>query len=269
MPDLITLAEQGHVLIASWHADNPLTGQPSWDMTDRDKVTELTDPDGGSPAYDDFWGDWDEVIATVGQASRRGRADHPPPAARGERPVVLVGAPGPGGLQGAVDPAAHPGRGRRDAQRALALRRCPGHLRRSQDPLELLPEVDFAGIDTYDCEQPGTRAERLECGGGNDYADDLVDLTSYAELEGGGAADEPLRGRPAVQLRRVLGPEHRHDDAHRERLPPVYAMFWFDDQREGRPPMAKQLASLQGGTEWLASCPEALCDVSGGYRSLV
>jgi hypothetical protein len=42
---------------------------------------------------------------------------------------------------------------------------------------------------------------------------------------------------------------------------PVYAMFWFDDQRSGRPPMSKQLASLQGGPELLASCSEALCYV--------
>ena len=51
-----------------------------------------------------------------------------------------------------------------------------------QDPLALLPEVDFAGLDTYDCEQPGTRAEELECGGGKDYAEDLVDFTSYSDL---------------------------------------------------------------------------------------
>ena len=95
VPDLITLGEQGHVLVATWHADNPFSGQPSWDMTDTDKVAELTDPAGGGAGLR-------QVLVRLGRdhrhrrsAARCGRADHPSSAARGQRPVVLVGSPGP------------------------------------------------------------------------------------------------------------------------------------------------------------------------------
>ena len=172
VPDLIQLAEQGHVLIGSWHADNPWTGQPYFDLTDRDKIAELLDPDGGSSAYERFWGDVDEGIATIQRFSDAGVpiilrplheangewfwwAHHEPEVFK-ELWTQLRTRVEDAGLHNvlwhfAAAPVTYDG---------------------VMDPLELLPEVDFAGIDTYDCEQPGTRAERLECGGGNDYSDD-------------------------------------------------------------------------------------------------
>ena len=261
VPDLIQLAEQGHVLIGSWHADNPWTGQPYFDLTDREKFDELIAPEGGSPAFDTFWEDWDEVIAAVQRFSDAGVpiilrplheangewfwwAHHDPEVFK-ELWTQLRTRVEDAGLHNvlwhfAAAPVTYDG---------------------VMDPLELLPEVDFAGIDTYDCEQPGTRAERLECGGGKNYEADQVDLTSYAELAG---------AAPRMSLSEV-GPQFSFDGSWdpsivttsviEQGFQPVYAMFWFDDQRSGRPPMSKQLASLQGGPELLASCSGALCYV--------
>ena len=259
VPDLITLAEQGHVLTASWHVDNPWTGQPYFDLTDREKVAELLAPGGGSAAYDRFWGDWDEVIAALQRFSGAGVPVivRPLHEANGEwfwwahnDPAVFKELWAQ--LRTRVEEA--------DVHNVLwHFAAAPVTYGGVMDPLEMLPEVDFAGIDTYDCEQPGTRDERLECGGGGDFTDDAVDLTTYAELE---------RAVPRMSLSEV-GPQFSYDGSWdpsivitsltEQGLQPVYALFWFDDQRDGRPQMSKQLASLQGGPELLASCSQALC----------
>ncbi len=264
VPDLITLAEQGHVLVASWHADNPFTNQPSWDMTDTDKVTELTDPAAGSAAYDAFWADWDEIIATVGRLRDAGV------------PIILRPlheANGQWFWWAHQDPAVF-----KELWTQLRTRvedagmhnvlwhfaAAPRTYNEIQDPLALLPEVDFAGLDTYDCEQPGTRAEELECGGGRDYEEDLVDFTSYADLSAAVPRMSLSEVGPQFSFDGSWDPSTVTTTAVENGFRPVYAMFWFDDQREGRPPMAKQLASLEGSKEWLGTCQEALCDVSGG-----
>ena len=264
VPDLITLGEQGHVLVATWHADNPFSGQPSWDMTGTDKVAELTDPAGGGLAYDRFWSDWDEVIATVGRLRDAGV------------PIILRPlheANGQWFWWAHQDPAVF-----KELWTQMRTRvedagmhnvlwhfaAAPRTYNEIQDPLSLLPETDFAGLDTYDCEQPGTRAEELECGGGRDYSEDLVDFTSYADLQGAVPRMSLSEVGPQFSFDGSWDPSTVTTSAVENGFRPVYAMFWFDDQREGRPPMAKQLASLQGGKEWLSTCTQALCDVSGG-----
>ena len=264
VPDLITLAEQGHVLVATWHADNPFSGQPSWDMTDTDKVAELTDPAGAGLAYERFWSDWDEIIATVGRLRDAGV------------PIILRPlheANGQWYWWAHQDPAVF-----KELWTQMRTRvedagmhnvlwhfaAAPRTYNEIQDPLALLPEVDFAGLDTYDCEQPGTRAEELECGGGRDYSEDMVDFTSYADLQGAVPRMSLSEVGPQFSFDGSWDPSTVTTSAVENGFRPVYAMFWFDDQREGRPPMAKQLASLQGGKEWLSTCTQALCDVSGG-----
>jgi hypothetical protein len=267
VPDLITLAEQGHVLTATWHADNPWTGEYSDDLTNQDRVAELLDPDDPSdPAYTKFWGDWDDAIDAIGRLRDAGM------------PIIvrpLHEANGGWFWWGQLDPALYKElwAEMRARVEAAGLHNVLWHFAAAprtwegiQDPLELLPtgEVDFAGIDTYDCEQPGTRAEKQECGGPADYSADEVELASYEELQ---------QQAPRMSISEV-GPQFSFDGSWDPSIvttsvvdrgfTPAYAMFWFDDQRAGRPPMSKQLSSLQGGKEWLASCPEALCDVSGG-----
>lgn len=261
VPDLIQLAEQGHVLIASWHADNPWTGGSFDDLTDADKIDELIDPDGASPAYAAFWAHWDEVIASIQRFSEAGV------------PIVLRPlheANGQWFWWAHHDPSVFKELWTQMRTRVedAGLHNVLWHFAAApvtydgiMDPLELLPEVDFAGLDTYDCEQPGTRAERLECGGPNDYSDDLVDLTSYAELEGAVSRMSLSEVGPQFSFDGSWDPSIVTTTLVDQGFQPVYAMFWFDDQRSGRPPMFKQLASLQGGPELLASCSGALCYV--------
>jgi hypothetical protein len=263
VPDLVTLGEQGHVLTASWHPDNPWTGQGSWDLTDGNRLAELVAADGSGKAYDAFWGAWDQAVDALARLGEAGVPVIVRPLHEGNGQWFWWAGQDPAIYRQLYDAL----RERAEAAGAHNLLWAFAAAGRTydgiQDPLDLLPDVDLAGIDTYDCEQPGTRDERLECGGGGDYSEDVVDLTSYAEL----AAAVPRTALTEV------GPQFSYDGSWRpsvvtrsvaaQGLSPVYAMFWFDDQREGRPPMSKQISSLRGGREWLASCADALCDISG------
>ena len=262
VPDLIELAQDGYVLTATWHADNPWTGGDSWDLTDNDRIGDLLAAEGGTRANRRFWRDWDEALAAIEQLRDSGV------------PIILRPlheANGPWFWWGHHDPAVFTDlwaamRGRVDD---AGLHNVLWHYSAApktwegiQNPLEILPQVDFAGLDTYDCEQPGNRAEYDECGGRADYSPDLVELASYAEL---------AERVPRMSLSEV-GPQFSFDGSWDPGIVttrvtelgfrPAYALFWFDDRRTGRPPMAKQLSSLKGAEAWLAACPEALCDVS-------
>lgn len=263
VPDLTTLGEQGHLLVGSWHADNPWTGTADpGDLTDSDRFTELLGPDGSSAARDRFWAGWDAAIVVMKRLQDADLALIVRPLHEGNGNWFWWGHHPPADYQQVYaamqERAANAGVHNVLWGFSAANRTYDG----IQEPTELLPDVDIAGIDTYDCEQPGTRDERLECGGGGGYVPDQVDLTSYASLQ---------EAAPRMALSEV-GPQFSYDGSWspatittsvvQNGLSPVYALLWFDDQRQGRPPMSKQIASLQGGTEWLASCPDALCDVS-------
>lgn len=250
---LLELAADGVVLTASWHTTNPATGQDSFDVSWRD-LGALLDPE--TPQAQAFWADYDAKLDLLRrlQSGEDGRFQ---PAAVLFRP--LHEANGDWFWWSAPDPATYRAlwaEMQEHAAEAGVHNIVWGWSANARthdeiiDPMTLVPErVDLVGLDSYD---PVT-----------DDGPPGLDLTGLAEL----AAAHP---RAAIA---ETGPHGSKDGAWDPRviaqsalaagLRPTYALLWFDDGNgndgfTGR----KQIASLQGGRAWLATCPDGLCPLS-------
>lgn len=249
--DLAALAADGVVLTASWHAANPWTGGPAFD-TGGGRLEELLDDD--SPAAQRFRAEWADALALLARLQEQGAAVLVRPLHEAGGDWFWWGRPDPATYRALFadlqEQAADAGVHNLLWAYGAAVRTWEG----VDEPTSLLPgRIDLAGLDTYDCETP-----HPDCGGlaADELAQDRVDLTGYAAL---------AAAAPRVALTEV-GPHHSPDGAWdpvvvprtlaEQGLRAAYAMFWFDDDG-GR----KQLSSLRGGREWLASCPEGLCKV--------
>lgn len=236
---LVALAQQGTVLVATWHADNPHTGGNYADRSWHD-VRSLLDP--STPEYARFWADFDARLELLRRFQDAG--------------VALVFRPlheangdwfwwsGPGAaiykqLYAAMQARAWSA-GIHDLLWGYSFNAVTGgHI---SAPAALLPRhVDLAGIDSYDAESPGQAKDRVPLEG---YGSVATKVRRMAFFEVGPQDSRDGDWNPAVISRSARKLGHR----------PLWAMLWFDDQT-GR----KQISSLQGGKTWLGACPQGLC----------
>jgi len=251
---LLTLADQGAVLTASWHATNPATGKP---YTDRSwhRLADLLDD--STPAAQAFWADYDEKLDLLARFQDGDGGRH--------RRTAVVFRPlheANGGFfwWGKPDPKVYRKVWARMQQRAwdagvhnivwaYSGNRWTSGVR---DPGTLVPAaVDLGGLDTYDPEKGADNArDHLWLEG---YSSVRAKVSRMALTEVGPHGSKDGSWRPAVVTRTVRARD----------LSPAWAMFWFDDGTgsdgvTGR----KQISSLDGGPAWLASCPNGLCPTS-------
>lgn len=251
--ELLTYADAGAVLTASWHATNPVTGGP---FTDRrwHRLADLLDP--STTAARAFWADYDEKLGLLarfqdgdgGRHRRTAVVFRPLHEANGD--FFWWGKPDPvvyrkvwARMQARAGAA-----GVHNIVWAYSGNRWTSGVR---DPATLVPTaVDLGGLDTYDPEK------------GADNGLDRLWLEGYGAIE---------REVPRMALTEV-GPHGSRDGSWKpsvitrtvraRSLSPAWAMLWFDDGT-GKDGVTgkKQISSLDGGPAWLASCPNGLCSL--------
>ncbi len=249
---LLTLADQGADLTASWHATNPGNGKP---YTNR-KWTNLRAllDDSTQPAKR-FWADYDEKLELLsrfedgdgGRHRRTAVVFRPLHEANGD--FFWWGKPDPTVYRKlwarmqrrAADAGVH------NIVWAYAANRWTAGVK---DPRSLVPAaVDLGGLDSYDPEKgDANRKDRLWLEG----YDRVHPVPRMALTEVGPHGSRDGSWDPAVITRTV----------HRSGISPVWSLLWFDD---GSGPDGvtgvKQIASLDGGRAWLRTCPNGLCAI--------
>lgn len=252
---LLDRAKAGAVLVASWHATNPVTGEPYGSKPiNLDRVTTP-----GTAVYDRFWADWDtklDLLKRFQEGDSDGNGDNG--AIDGERTAVVVrplhevngdffwwGKPKPATYRKvwSMMQSAAAAKGVTNIVWAYSGNRKTST---TTDPGLYVPaNVDIGGLDAYD----------PETGKGN--AADVQPLEGYAAI-----AKKSTR----MALTEV-GPHTSNGDWNptvvqrtvvKARLSPLWAMLWFDDTGYAQAG-TKQITSLKGGKAWLASCFNALC----------
>lgn len=251
---LLTYADAGAVLTASWHATNPVTGEP---YTDRSwhRLADLLDD--ATPAAQAFWADYDEKLDLLARFQDGDGGRH--------RRTAVVFRPlheANGGFfwWGKPDPKVYRKVWARMQKRAwdagvhnivwaYSGNRWTSGVR---DPATLVPAaVDLGGLDTYDPEKGADNTkDRLWLEG---YSSIRSKVSRMALTEVGPHGSKDGSWKPSVVTRTVRA---RH-------LSPAWAMFWFDDG-SGKDGVTgkKQISSLDGGPAWLATCPNGLCLIS-------
>ncbi|MDO9486624.1 MAG: glycosyl hydrolase [Actinomycetota bacterium] len=237
--ELIARAKAGALLTATWHARNPQTGGNFDDRSWTDTAQLLN---AKSPSSTAFWANWDKQLRNLKRFQSAGVAVIVSPMHEaggdwfwwgGTKPVVYkqIWAQ----MQARASAA-----GVHNLLWAFAA--APKTRKEIVNPLALLPHaVDVVGIDTYQ----QTRTNPVPA----------VDITDYKSL----AARAPRMAITEVGPHGSDGswtPSVITSTVKANNLSPVYARLWFDDG-DGR----KQIASLKGGKEWLAGCPQGLCSL--------
>ncbi|MCL8026785.1 glycosyl hydrolase [Nocardioides bruguierae] len=246
--DLASLADQGVLLTASWHAPNPWTGGSSDDTTGQGQVAELLDT--GSAAGQAFWADYDRVLDRFAALGERGAAVLFRPLHEANGTWFWWG-----GADASTLTQLYAAMQDRAAERgvhnlAWAYSANVVSVGDESSVTAALPaRVDLVGIDSY-CDVSGSDGR---CTGSDGVAVDAVPVTGYSALSGTGL-------RAAFT---EIGPRHDYDGrfspvsvgnaAAAQADAPAYALFWFDDST-GR----KQIASLDGGLDWFTTCT-AVC----------
>ncbi|MBZ5740744.1 glycosyl hydrolase [Nocardioides mangrovi] len=242
---LVSLAQSGAVLTASWHAPNPHTGATDsyGDRSWHSLGALLRD----TPEAATFWAAYDEQLAVLADFQAAGV------------PVIfrpLHEANGDWFWWGRPKAATYKKLWAAMQQRAWAsgvhnLLWSYGFAADTRkgisDPTTLMPgAVDVAGIDSY---YPATGAHR-----GGSSAPPMSGYAAVAKLaprmaftEVGPAADSDGSWSPAV-ISTVAKAQKRR---------PAWSMLWVDDGSG-----LKQIASLSGGLSWLDTCTNGFCRLS-------
>jgi hypothetical protein len=238
--DLVTLAGQGTVLSATWHAVNPVSGGANHDRSWHN-LGALLDPN--TKAYTTFWADVDAKMALLHQLQDAGVAVVFRPFHEANGGWFWWGHP---------DAATYKALWRRLQARAAfddVHNIVWGYSFNAvtdkgvTDPVKLLPaHVDLAGIDAYDPETgKGNVDDRLPMAG---YAAVAAKVKRMAITEAGPYDSTSGNWRPVTIGTAARAPTSK----------PLWAMLWYDDGT-GK----KQISSLTGGLSWLDSCPNAFC----------
>ncbi|MDP2325959.1 MAG: glycosyl hydrolase [Gammaproteobacteria bacterium] len=236
---LIDRAKAGAVLTATWHARNPQTGGSSNDRSWTDTAQLL---DAKSLSSTVFWRNWDQQLKSMKRFQDAGVAVIVSP---------LHEAGGDWFWWGGTKATVYKQLWEQMQARASAagvhnllwaFAAAPKTREGIVNPALLLPHsVDIVGIDTYQ----QTRTDPVPA----------VDLTDYRSL----AARAPRMAFTEVGPHGSDGswtPSVISSTVKANKLRPVYARLWYDDS-DGR----KQIASLKGGKQWLAGCPDGLCSL--------
>lgn len=273
VPLLIDLAQDGAVLTASWHANNPHPGADDgpWDRS-WTSIAELLEP--GTTDYDTFW-DWydDGILPILAELAEAGVAvifrplheangshfwwgapDHDAPAADTQVWRAKYGELFARLQQHAWDAGVH--------NLLWHYSVVPDTWEGTDTAVGALPDaVDMAGLSAYDPDH--TAAERAVdqiLGSGHDVAQDA--LAAYGQLGAAVArvalAETGPQGSTGAWPAKVV-----ETDVEAAGITPAYALFWFDDgdgtggefDITGR----KQIGSLVGGKTWIATCPDGTC----------
>jgi len=249
---LLTLADEGAVLTASWHATNPGNGK-SYTNRKWTDLAELLD-ESTAPAQR-FWADFDEKLELLrrfetgdsGQHQRTAVVFRPLHEANGG--FFWWGKPNPKVYrkiwarmqERAADAGVH------NILWSYAANRWTSTVK---DPRPLVPDrVDLGGLDTYDPEKGKTNVkDRLWLEG---YTR-VKPVPRMALTEVGPHGSRTGSWKPAVVTRTV----------RKAGIQPAWAMFWFNDGN-GRDGVTgvKQISSLDGGDSWLRTCPNGLCAI--------
>lgn len=242
VPYLARLARRGMILTATWHPWNPVS---KGDQLDRrwTRIRDLLDPE--STASQAFWPRYDRGLGHLKRLQQAGAAVLFKPLHEAGGDWFWWGTPAP-----SVYRALYAEFQRRASAAgvhniawgyAAAPRNRPG----IADPVALIPErIDLVGVDIYD--------------------DEVYDTTDRLMLH-----DVRLlaRNAPRIALTEVgpyqsvdgdWNPAVITDTLRRHGIYMSFAMLW----RDGPDPVHRhQIASLAGGREWLASCPDGLCQI--------
>ena len=242
---LLALAEQGAVLSATWHAENPFTRGV--------RLKQLLDDT--TPAGQRFWADYDEKLELLARFSDGddGRFDWTPVVFR-----PFHEANGSWFWWGQPEPAVFEKLWTmlQDRAWAAAVHNLVWAFSANRvtsaaiDPRPLVPaRVDLGGLDSYDPEKGIThRKDRLWLEG---YAR-VTPVPRMALTEVGPHGSSTGDWDPRVITRTV----------RKTGIRPAWAMLWFDDGN-GRDGITgkKQIGSLSGGRAWLRTCPNGLCAI--------
>jgi hypothetical protein len=256
---LLELAEDGVVLTASWHTPNPGTGGDAYDRGWQD-LGALLSPQGPDQqrAHDAFWSEVDAKIALLERLQTGDGGTHEP-AAVVFRPFHEANGDWFWWAQG-TDPAAY-----RELYAAVQQRAADAGVHnivwgwsanarnddRITDPLTILPErVDVVGVDSY------------EPMAGRGAQDTQLNLAGLGELAGRVPRAAVTEAGPHGSRDGAWDPGVVAPSAQAVGVDPLYVMMWFDDGDAadgytGR----KQLGSLTGTDDLLASCPSGICSL--------
>lgn len=255
---LLDRAKAGAVLVASWHATNPVTGQPYG--SPRIGLGQLTTP--GNAAYDKFWADWESKLLLL-QRFQDGDSDGDGDDGQvdGERTAVVVRplheVNGAFFWWGQPDPTTYRKIWTEMQARAASagvhniVWAYSGNRRTTstKNPADYVPtQVDIGGLDSYD----------PETGRGN--APDVLGLEGYAAIDASPSVTRMALTEvgPHTSTDGAWNPAVISTTARRARISPLWAMLWFDDTGYAQAG-TKQITSLRGGRAWLRSCFNALC----------
>lgn len=243
VPYLARLARQGVILTATWHPWNPVSGG---DQVDRrwTRIRDLLDP--GTPASKAFWPRYDQGLGHLKRLQQAGAAVLFKPLHEAGGDWFWWGTPAPSVYRAlyaefqsrAEDAGVH--------NIAWGYAAAPRNRTGITDPVALIPErVDLVGVDIYDDEVYDT-TDRLML---HDVRLLMRHAPRIALTEVGPYQSKDGDWNPAVIT----------DTLRRHGIYAGFAMLWRDGPE---PTYLHQIASLVGGREWLASCPDGLCRIS-------
>lgn len=260
---LMDLAHDGAVLVASWHATNPATGEPF--NSDRINLAQILHE--GTTVGDAFWADFKRKMALL-KRFQIGDVDGDGTSDPGGYRTPIVFRPfheANGGFfwWGKPDPDTYRQLWSSIQSRAVGegvhnvLWTYSGNWKTSTttNPASYVPyNVDIGGLDTYDPEQgAGNATDKLGLEGYSNIAranNGKVHRMALTEVGPHGSGNKAWN--PAVISRTVK----------QAKIKPLWAMLWFDDGLPAGGDTAsgyKQLNSLTGGKGWLKSCFNSLC----------
>ena len=251
VPTLIEYAKKGYVLRAYAIATNPHTGGGSNDLSWKD-LGAVTDE--STPEAKVAWGEWAKTLKQIKRFQDAGVALIVAPWAEAGGDWTWYGNPDPQTFKKVFKMTQDKAYKAGVHNILWSFASAPWHREGIAETTSILPErIDVAGIDTYDQEY---------------YPEEKLDkavLWDYEKLE----AVVPRMGLNEVGAHGSDGdwnPAVITDTLNAAGLYAFMALLWFDDGQVGIEPEGayhasgyKEIASMNGGAQWLTSCPGGLC----------
>ena len=240
LADLVTMAQDGAVLTASWHAPNPHTGGEYDDRGWHDLGALLRE----TPAAQAFWAEYDEQLAVLAALQQQGVAVVFRPFHEANGDWFWWGRPNATTFKQVYRQLQERAWAAGVHNVVWAYSFAAATRAGISAPERLVPaKVDLAGIDSY---YPATGSHRGRAPSMSGYAAVAKRVPRMAFTEIGPSADTARAWTPSVVTSTAVAQTRR----------PVWALLWVDDASG-----FKQISSLRGGRSWLDSCPFGYCAV--------